>query len=282
MAAHTSSTNVPATAHDQYMREVKQLQTVTLDEEQRLLDQIADGGKNASDARTRLIEGYQPVVIALAKRQIWGCRFLTLLDLIQEGNVGLLRALNRYEPAKCKAAFGVWAVWWIRCAIRTACWQYERGVHISRQAARMLREMKTVAEQLAVHLGHEPSVEDLAAAIGITSDEAQDLLRLQKLQVISLHNVDVEDIAADEVLPLLDGDNLDDDTDSPIRRLVAQLPANMRRVIELRYGFVDGTERTPQEVADELGIKRATVDALDRQGRLRLRLALEGHQPTAA
>ena len=263
-------------AQDMYMHEVKHISGLTSDEEQRLLAAIGEGAQDAPTARARMIEGYQPMVIGIAKRHVWGCRFLTLLDLIQEGNVALLRALDSYNPAKCKATFRVWAAWWIRCALRTAFWRHERGIRLSRETARLLRRMWNMSAQLLASLGYQPSAEELAAVLEVTTDQVHELLALDVQQVTSLDQMANDDgefgLPQFAMTPQHEVDALDQC--SAIRQLMATLPARARRVVELRYGFIDGQERSQQEVARVLGVARSTVEKLDRQTRIRLRIAL--------
>lgn len=138
----TSDQDCSLRAIDQYVAEVRAIDRLAEGEEVRLLACFTAGGQMEAEwARTRLIEGYQPLVIAVAKRYTWRCEHLALDDLIQEGNVGLLEALVRYDVRSGAGSFRSWAFSWIRATILQAHWRGERHIRLPARKVRALRQV---------------------------------------------------------------------------------------------------------------------------------------------
>jgi len=150
-------------ALQQFMSEVKRTPPLTAQEEEQLLLTIKSDRQNV-EARDRLIAGYLPLLIGLAKRFARNCKQLDLLDLVQEGNLGLLQALEKYDASNGEASFRTFAFSWARTVMLTAFWQYERAIRFPLHKMRAIRQMGIVNTRLLSELGREPTIAETALA----------------------------------------------------------------------------------------------------------------------
>ena len=261
---------------EQYMRAVKWIVPFDEHEEGTILASRI-GGQMSEEARERLVECYQSLVIGVAKRYVKHCRDMDLMDLVQEGNIGLLQAIDKFDGDKHGATFKTWAFSWIRGAILNALWQYEGAFRLPLQKVRSLRYMNTVNSKLLSLLGREPTLAETAQEMRISEDDVRELIVLQEQQVVSLHSFPgddellLEDIIAD---PTASG-FADQSASAPLEEAIAKLSERERIVVNLRYGFDDGQPHTQGEIAYLLGVAVSTVSALDRHAQTHLRKALQ-------
>jgi len=277
----------PLGAREQFMCEVKRIVPLQPIEEAALLHRIARGNQerlkahqftgvlaDAEKACARLVEGYQPLVIALAKRYAAYCDGLELLDVIQEGNVGLMQALRQHRSEHDATAFGAWVFPWIAGMLRRACWQWAGGIRVPIEKARALRRLHDHQARLALELGREPTDSELAESLAYSVSEVRELQVLNHLQVVRLTSLPREEdgVAFDSVAASQEDDAASTANISPLMLLaLGKLPGRERAVILLRYGFADGYARTTREAAEELGVTTHTVERLHRRALGRLK-----------
>jgi RNA polymerase primary sigma factor len=284
--------DVSLLAVDQYLRGVKQVAQLLDEEETDLLQRIEQGKveqtkrcpsmsvlKAAEEARNRLVEGYQPLLIGMAKRYVRRCRALEFLDLVQEGNVGLLQALEKYNGCLCSTSFRSWAFTWVRGMMSLAVWRCEGTIRLPLEKVRAISNMETINTQLLSLLGREPTIKETARAMQMTETEVRDLVVMQAQHVVSLHafptedeDVVLEEIIADPATAMFD--NADEALHDLLEDALVLLPERERVVVNLRFGFEDGQARTQREVAYLLGVTASTVAAVDRRAQSRLRKML--------
>ncbi len=225
-------------------------------------------------ARRELAEGNLRLVVSIAKR--YRSRGLPFSDLIQEGNRGLMRAVDKYEH-RLGFKFGTYATWWIRQGITRALADHARTVRVPCHQVGTLAAMERVRGELSILLGREPTVEEIAASLGVTPEEAQSLRAVSR-HPISLH----EPLGGDGERAL--EDFLDDpDAANPgkavdqhllrerIAEVLRSLTPREREVIELRFGLRDGQPKTLEEVARAYGITRERIRQIEARGLLKLR-----------
>lgn len=260
---------------EQYMRQVKRTPHLTDEEEARLLKQVAQG-RDGQQARDRLIAGYQPLVIGLAKRFVRNAQDMELLDFIQEGNIGLLQAFDKYDGCKEASSFRSFAFAWARGAMLAALWQFEGTFRIPVQKARAIRQMNAASTRLLAELGREPTPAEVAQEMRIKERDVRELIVLQEQRVVSLHTPldEDEDISLEDVIADPGASAFAEDGFLSVDDVLEQLTERERVVIQLRYGFTDGRAYTPREIASLLGVTLSTVQMVDRQARVRLRRAL--------
>jgi RNA polymerase primary sigma factor len=266
--------NVSLSALDQYLCEVTWTEQLTGEEERQLCMQFAEGiyTQQASD---RLVEGCQHMIVCLAKRFVRGCRHMELLDFVQEGNLGLLEAMKRFDWRRTESSFKTFAFTWVRVAMLLAYWQYERAIRVPLHKVRSIRRMNSSKMQLLASLGREPTLAEIGKEMGMRERDVLELLTLQQQQVMSVHiPLDDGETLLEDVLEDPATSAFADDGFSSADDVLDVLPERERAVLQLRYGLVDGCVYTQQEVAHLLGIGLSTIQVLDRRAKMRLRRSL--------
>jgi RNA polymerase primary sigma factor len=264
----------PMYDHDEsltlYLEEIGRHRLLTADEEIELAKRIERGDLQAKE---RMMTANLRLVVSLAKR--YQDRGLTLFDLIQEGNVGLIRAVEKFDYRK-GFKFSTYAVWWIRQSLARALADKGRTIRLPVHIAERLHRVQRTERRLILETGREPTDAELAAALSLTEDEVA-VVRGELPATVSLHVPVGEDEA--EL-----GDFLEDRT-SPtpfdqtsavldrrtIDRALENLPGGERRVIQLRFGLDGEPERTMHQVARELKLSADRVRRLEEQALRKLR-----------
>jgi len=258
-------------AFQSYLRDIRGLGLLTHAEEIDLAQRAAAGDE---PARRKLIESNLRLVIAIARR--YTSTGVPLIDLIQEGNLGLMRAAEKFDYQR-GCHFGTYATWWIRQAVSRAAGEQSRLIHLPEHVATRLRKVRRVAAQLSQENGLDPLPEQIAAACNIDVSEVIDLLGVIE-QPVSL-DAPVDDEARYSLADTLE----DSTTPAPaetasqhllgeeLHRALALLTPRERAVITLRYGIGDGRSRTLLEVGKELGISRERVRQLEVVALMKLR-----------
>jgi RNA polymerase primary sigma factor len=232
-------------------------------------------------ARRELAEGNLRLVVSIAKR--YRSRGLPFSDLIQEGNRGLMRAVDKYEH-RLGYKFGTYATWWIRQGITRALADHARTIRVPCHQVGTLAAVERVRGELSVQHGREPTVEEIAAVLGVTPEETQSLRAVSR-HPVSLH----EPLGGDGERAL--EDFLDDPgatnpgltVDQHLLRerigeVLRSLTPREREVIELRFGLRDGQPRTLEEVARAYGITRERIRQIEARGLLKLRQPLRSQR----
>jgi RNA polymerase primary sigma factor len=258
-------------AFQSYLRDIRGLGLLTHAEEIDLARKAAAGDELA---RRRLIECNLRLVIAIARR--YTSTGVPLVDLIQEGNLGLMRAAEKFDYQR-GCHFGTYATWWIRQAVSRAAGEQSRLIHLPEHVATRLRKVRRIAAQLSQENGLDPLPEQIAKACNIDVNEVIDLLSVVE-QPVSL-DAPVDDEARYSLADTLE----DNTTPAPsetasqhllgeeLHRALAMLTPRERAVITLRYGIGDGRSRTLLEVGKELGISRERVRQLEVVALMKLR-----------
>jgi len=258
-------------AFQSYLRDIRGLGLLTHAEEIDLAKRAAAGDE---PARRKLIESNLRLVIAIARR--YTSTGVPLIDLIQEGNLGLMRAAEKFDYQR-GCHFGTYATWWIRQAVSRAAGEQSRLIHLPEHVATRLRKVRRVAAQLSQENGLDPLPEQIAEACKIDVNEVIDLLGVIE-QPVSL-DAPVDDEARYSLADTLE----DSTTPAPaetasqhllgeeLHRALALLTPRERAVITLRYGIGDGRSRTLLEVGKELGISRERVRQLEVVALMKLR-----------
>jgi RNA polymerase primary sigma factor len=232
-------------------------------------------------ARRELAEGNLRLVVSIAKR--YRSRGLPFSDLIQEGNRGLMRAVDKYEH-RLGYKFGTYATWWIRQGITRALADHARTIRVPCHQVGTLAAVERVRGELSIAQGREPTVEEIAAVLGVTAEETQ------SLRVVSRHPVSLHEPLGGDGERALE-DFLDDpDAANPgqqvdqhllrerIAEVLRSLTPREREVIELRFGLRDGQPRTLEEVARAYGITRERIRQIEARGLLKLRQPLRSQR----
>jgi len=260
-----------------YLAEIALIPLLDAEEEQRLAHAVAAGD---AEARRRMIEANLRLVVAVARGYVG--RGIALLDLIAEGNLGLIRAVEKFDAAR-KLRFSTYATWWIREGVQRALMSQGRTVrvpvHVLREFAQVLRARR----QLIAQLGRMPTIDELARSVGKAQATVADLFSVTD-RISSLD----EPVFADDERAMLDhlvveGDanvsvRTRDRGDTRIAHWLEQLPQRQRLVLQRRYGLNDEAVQSLAEIAAELDLTRERVRQIQSEALARLRklVAAEG------
>lgn len=295
MVAHYDQDNQNASlmALDQYLHSVRWTPQLVLEEEVALIERVEIGKaersqacsdvrviENANQARDRLVAGYQPLVLYIARKYAHRTRSMDLLDLVQEGNLGLLRAVELNDMSKGYSLAGI-AGRCIRDNILEALYYRDRLVRLSARTERALGQMNHLEWQLTAALGHSPSVREMAEAMQVSEEKVQELVMSAEAgQVESLHFIldGDEEEERHNLVPLFVASEEDDVRVAEVVPLVHQaievvLSAKEREVVSRRYGL-GGECQLLKEVAAEMGMWAANVQRVERRAKKRLHAAL--------
>ncbi|MER6411271.1 sigma-70 family RNA polymerase sigma factor [Streptomyces humidus] len=246
------------------------------------LQEVARDGQHAKD---HMIRADLRLVVAMARKR-YGRRGLPFLDVLQEGNLGLIRAVEKFDYTK-GYTFSTYATWWIRQAIERGLARHARTVRLPLEVVEDLGKLGRVERRLQLALGREPTVEEVAAESGFAGEKVTRLREVGQ-QAISLDTPVGE--AGDTVVGdlIVDTEVLQAPEVAEYRALAEQLHAMMGRlqpqealVLTLRYGFHNGRPRTVKQTADQVGLTPARVRRLEKQAMAQLR-APEHRTPLAA
>ncbi len=254
-----------------YLYDIRRFDLLTHAEEIDLVQRAAAGDERA---HRKLIESNLRLVIAIARRYI--NTGVPLVDLIQEGNLGLMRAAEKFDYQR-GVHFGTYATWWIRQAVNRAASDQARLIHVPEQVATRLRKVRRVAAQLSQDNGFDPLPEQIAEAANIDLNEVIDLLSLIEQPVSLDAPIDDEaryslaDTLEDSEAPALVETASQHLLGEELHRALALLTPREQSVITLRYGIGDGRSRTLLDVGKELGLSRERVRQLEARALAKMR-----------
>lgn len=261
-----------------YMGEIARIPLVNKKEEAELADAIHGGDEERhEDARSTLIKANLRLVVKIA-HDFKGLG-LPLLDLISEGNIGLMRAVEKFDPAK-GAKFSSYAAWWIKQSMRRALANQSRTIRIPVQSAGKINKIKSVRMKLAEELGREPTDAEIAEHLDF-SERTVAGLRLADLRTFSLHDPiqQGEEGEFQDIIPdrhAMTPDQILGDVESVFRLmdLLEKLEERERRILEMRFGLRGNRPLTLEEVSQEIGRTRERVRQIQNQALSKLKQLL--------
>ncbi|MBQ3474350.1 RNA polymerase sigma factor RpoD [Candidatus Saccharibacteria bacterium] len=269
--------NVDAFADDSvrlYLREIGKIPLLTPEEEADLAKRIVKGDKKAKD---KMVESNMRLVVSIAKR--YGGRGLDFLDLIQEGNTGLLRAVEKFDPDK-GFKFSTYATWWVRQAITRAIADQARTIRIPVHMVETINKVLRTSRKLTSELNREPTNEEIAKELDMEPEKIDYVMRI-KQDIASLDaSVGREGDDEDSVL----GDFVEDEErDSPedsaanqilkeqLSEIIATLTDREQKIIRLRFGIGGGRPHTLEEVGAEFDVTRERIRQIEAKALSKLR-----------
>ena len=258
--ADTFSTDDPVRM---YLKEIGKVPLLTPEEEQDLAKRMAEGDE---EAKRRMAEANLRLVVSIAKRYVG--RGMLFLDLIQEGNLGLIKAVEKFDYTK-GYKFSTYATWWIRQAITRAIADQARTIRIPVHMVETINRMRQATNQLVYQNGHEPTPEELAKAMDMSVE------RVREIQRMAQEPASLESPVGEEEDSSLGDFVADENAEAPgkaaDRAMVAQqinqalksLTPREEKVIRLRFGLDDGRPRTLEEVGRDFGVTRERVRQIE-------------------
>ena len=254
-----------------YLKEIGKVPLLTADEEVELARQMAEGNERA---KQRMTEANLRLVVSIAKRYVG--RGMLFLDLIQEGNLGLIKAVEKFDYTK-GYKFSTYATWWIRQAITRAIADQARTIRIPVHMVETINKTIRVSRQLLQELGHDPSAEEIAEEMGLPAEKVRDILKIAQ-EPVSLETPigEEEDSHLGDFIP-------DEDASEPseaasfsllreqLEEVLDTLAPREKKVLELRFGMIDGRTRTLEEVGKEFNVTRERIRQIEAKALRKLR-----------
>ncbi len=254
-----------------YLKEIGKVALLSPEEEIELARRMADGDE---EAKRRMAEANLRLVVSIAKRYVG--RGMLFLDLIQEGNLGLIKAVDKFDYTK-GYKFSTYATWWIRQAITRAIADQARTIRIPVHMVETINKVIRVSRQLLQELGHDPSAEEIAEEMGMPVDKVRDILKIAQ-EPVSLETPigEEEDSHLADFIP-------DEDASEPaeaasftllkeqLMDVLSTLTPREEKVLRLRFGLEDGRTRTLEEVGKEFKVTRERIRQIEAKALRKLR-----------
>ena len=257
-----------------YLKEIGRISFVTAEEEKELSKKIEKGDE---EAKRKLARANLRLVVSIAKRYIGRSPNLTLLDLIQEGNLGLFRAVEKFDWRR-GYKFSTYATWWIRQAITRALADQARTIRIPVHMVETISKYSQVRRRLLQDLGREPLPEEIAAEMGIEVDKVRHIMRISQ-ETISLETP-VGEEEEDSVL----AEFIEDEKAAPpsleaarmllrerLKEILVDLTPREQKILSMRFGLEDGITHTLEEVGQEFGVTRERIRQIEAKSLERIR-----------
>ena len=250
-----------------YLREIGQYPLLTAAEERGLAQRIE---KSDAEARNILARSNLRLVVSIAKKYVGRSPDLTLLDLIQEGNLGLFRAVDKFDWKK-GYKFSTYATWWIRQAITRALADQSRTIRIPVHMVETIAKYKQVSRRLSQVLGREPQAEEIAVEMGV---EPEKIYQIEKINqdTLSLENPvgsdddeksTLGDFIPDDKIPSPVQESSERILSEQVRSILNDLSPKERKILEMRHGLMDGIYHTLEEVGREFGVTRERIRQIE-------------------
>jgi RNA polymerase primary sigma factor len=254
-----------------YLKEIGKVNLLTAEEEIELAMRMAEGDK---EAKKRMAEANLRLVVSIAKRYVG--RGMLFLDLIQEGNLGLIKAVEKFDYSK-GYKFSTYATWWIRQAITRAIADQARTIRIPVHMVETINKVMRISRQLLQELGHDPTPEEIADDMGMPVEKVREILKIAQ-EPVSLETPigEEEDSHLGDFIP-------DEDASEPaeaasftllkeqLSEVLGTLTPREEKVLRLRFGIEDGRTRTLEEVGREFNVTRERIRQIEAKALRKLR-----------
>ncbi|MGN0371996.1 MAG: RNA polymerase sigma factor RpoD [Enterocloster sp.] len=254
-----------------YLKEIGTVPLLTADEELELAQRKADGDESAKE---RLIEANLRLVVSIAKR--YTGRGMSFLDLVQEGNLGLIKGVEKFDYTK-GYKLSTYATWWIRQSVTRALADQARTIRVPVHMVETINKMSKMQRKLTLELGYEPSVTELAEALDMTEDKVMEIMQIAR-EPASLEtpigeedDSNLGDFVADNNVVTPEGNVESVMLREHIDALLGDLKERERQVIVLRFGLEDGHPRTLEEVGKEFNVTRERIRQIEAKALRKLR-----------
>ena len=257
-----------------YLKEIGKVPLLSADEEIELAQLMEQGGEAGEEAKKKLAEANLRLVVSIAKRYVG--RGMLFLDLIQEGNLGLIKAVEKFDYHK-GYKFSTYATWWIRQAITRAIADQARTIRIPVHMVETINKLIRVSRQLLQELGREPTPEEIAAEMGMPVERVREILKISQ-EPVSLETPIGEEEDS-HLGDFIQDDNVPVPADAAAFTLLKEqlvevlgtLTEREQKVLRLRFGLDDGRARTLEEVGKEFNVTRERIRQIEAKALRKLR-----------
>lgn len=258
-----------------YLKEIGKYPLLSAAEERELAQRIEAGD---DEAKTLLARANLRLVVSIAKKYVGRSRDLTLLDLIQEGNIGLFKAVDKFEWQK-GFKFSTYATWWIRQAITRALADQSRTIRIPVHMVETIAKYKQVVRRLSQDLGREPLAEEIAMEMDLDVDKVHNIGNINQDTVSLEKPIGGDDseksvlgeFISDDKLPAPDQDSSQRILKDHVEEILDDLSPKERKILELRHGLMDGITHTLEEVGLEFGVTRERIRQIEAKAHEKIR-----------
>lgn len=259
-----------------YLKEIGQYPLIKADEEKELAKRIEAGD---DEAKNLLARSNLRLVVSIAKKYVGRSPDLTLLDLIQEGNLGLFKAVDKFDWNK-GFKFSTYATWWIRQAITRALADQSRTIRVPVHMVETIAKYKQVVRRLSQDLGREPMPEEIAVEMGIDVDKVYHIEKIDQ-STVSLESAvgddsddgktTLGDFIADDNIPSPDQEAAHRILADQVNEILSDLSEKEREILELRHGLIDGVQHTLEEVGKQFGVTRERIRQIEAKAHEKIR-----------
>ena len=257
-----------------YLKDIGKVPLLTAEEEIELAKKMEDGGEEGEEAKKKLAEANLRLVVSIAKRYVG--RGMLFLDLIQEGNLGLIKAVEKFDYTK-GYKFSTYATWWIRQAITRAIADQARTIRIPVHMVETINKLIRVSRQLLQELGREPTPDEIAEEMNLPVDRVREILKISQ-EPVSLETPIGEeedshlgDFIQDENVPVPAEAAAFTLLKEQLVEVLGTLTEREQKVLRLRFGLDDGRARTLEEVGREFSVTRERIRQIEAKALRKLR-----------